>query len=39
MQKVLEKYTCEEMVAERDWLAFWGIKRESTKGLGFNLSG
>ena len=39
MQKVLEKYTREEMVAERDWLAFWGIKRESTKGLGFNPGG
>ena len=39
MQKALKKYTREEIVAERDWLAFWGIKRESTKGLGYSPGG
>ena len=39
MHNALEKYTREEIAAERDWLAFWGIKMESTKDLGYSPGG
>ena len=39
MQKALKKYICKEIMSKQDWLAFWGIKREFTKGLKYSPSG
>jgi len=39
MHNTLKKHTCEEIAAKRDWLAFWGIRMESTKDLGYSLGG
>ena len=35
IQGAIKRYCHEETTAERDWLAFWGIQRESTENLGY----
>jgi hypothetical protein len=39
MQKALERCMEEDIAAEQDWLAFWGIGREGTKRSGYSPAG